>query len=80
MPDVRPQLYTDNRKCTAECPDALFDAARFTSRYVRSVGQDVSPGKCVLLGTSEVVRQGHEALEMSLGMARLGRSTLMFVI
>ena len=36
-------------KCSAESPRALFGAARFTAQYVRSVGQDVSPGKCVLL-------------------------------
>ena len=57
MPAVRPQLYADNLKCTAERPGALFDAARFTSQYVRSVGQDVSPGKCVLLSTSKAVRK-----------------------
>ena len=39
------------------CPNALFGAARFTARYVRSVGQDVSPGKCVLLSTSKAVRK-----------------------
>ena len=30
-------------------------------RYVRAVGQDVSLGKCVLLGTSKSVRKGCEA-------------------
>ena len=30
MPAVRPQFFADNLKCTAECPGALFDAARFT--------------------------------------------------
>ena len=44
MPAVRPQLYADNLKCSAECPNAFFGAARFTAQYVRS-GQDVSPGK-----------------------------------
>ena len=57
MPGIQPQLYADNLKCSAECPGALFDAARFTSRYVRAVGQDVSPGKCVLLCTSRSVRK-----------------------
>ena len=47
MPGIKPQLYADNLKCSAVCPNALFGAARFTARYVRSVGQDVSPGKCV---------------------------------
>ena len=52
LTDVKPQLYAHNLKCSAECPNALFDAANFTARYVRAVGQDVSPGKCVLLSTS----------------------------
>ena len=34
-----------------------FDSARFTARHVRSVGQDLSPGKCVLLSTSKSVRK-----------------------
>ena len=42
MPDVKPQLYADNLKCSAERPGALFD---------------VSPGKCVLLSTSKAVRR-----------------------
>ena len=57
MPDVKPQLYADNLKCSAQCPHALLGAARFTARYVRAVGQDVSPGKCVLLSTSKSVRK-----------------------
>ena len=55
LPDVKPQLYANNLKCCAECLNALFAAARFTAQYVRSVGQDVSPGKCVLLSTSKAV-------------------------
>ena len=47
-PDVKPQLYADNLKCSAERLGALFDAARFTARYVRAVGQDVSPGACLM--------------------------------
>ena len=57
MPDVKPQHYADNLKCSAERPGALFESARFTTQYVRSVGQDVSPGKCVLLSTSKSVRK-----------------------
>ena len=57
MPDVKPQLYADNLKCSAERPRALFESANFTARYVRLVGQDVSPGKCVLLSTSKSVRK-----------------------
>ena len=62
LPDVKPQLYADNLKCSAERPRALSESAWFTAQYVRSVGQDVSPGKCVLLSTSKSVREGHEAL------------------
>ena len=57
LPDVKPQLYADNLKCSAERPRALFESARFTARYVWSVGQDNSPGKCVLLSTSKSVRR-----------------------
>ena len=34
LPDVEPQLYADNLKCSAERPRALFESARFTARYV----------------------------------------------
>ena len=57
LPKIKPQLYTDNLMCSAERPRALFESARFTAQYVRSVGQDVSPGKCVLLSTSKSVRK-----------------------
>ena len=40
--DVKPQLYADNLKCSAERPGAPFQSARFTAQYVRTVGQDVS--------------------------------------
>ena len=49
------QLDADNLMCSAERPGALYESARFTAQYVRSVGQDVSPGKCVLLSTSKSV-------------------------
>ena len=38
-------------------PGPSFESAYFTARYVRLVGQDVSPGKCVLLSTSRTVRR-----------------------
>ena len=44
---------------------ALFDSAGFTARYVRSVGQDVSPGKCVLLRTSKSGRKAVKLWEIS---------------
>ena len=62
---VKPQLYADNLKCSSVCPDALFGAARFTVQYVRSVVQDVSPGKCVLLNTSKAVRKSMKLWDVS---------------
>ena len=57
QPYVKPQLYADNLKCSAVRPRALFESAHFTAKYVRLVGQDVSPGKCILLSTSKAVRR-----------------------
>ena len=37
-------------------PGLLLHAARFTTGYVRLVGQEPAPSKCVLLSTSRVVR------------------------
>ena len=38
LPDVKPQLYADNLKCSAERPGALFESARFSmsGRSVRT--------------------------------------------
>ena len=38
-------------------PDLLLSAARFTTGYVRLVGQVPAPSKCVLLSTSRMVRK-----------------------
>ena len=65
LPDVRPQLYADNLKCSTQCLHALFGAAKFTARYVRAVGQDVSPGKCVHLSTSKSVRKALKLWDIS---------------
>ena len=65
LPDVKPQLYADNLKCSASRPRALFESAYFTARYVRSVGQDVSPVKCVLLTTSRAVRRAMKLRDVS---------------
>ena len=54
---VQPQLYADNLKCLSRIPDLLLSAAMFTTRYVRLVGQEPAPGKCVLLSTSREVRK-----------------------
>ena len=70
---VKPQLYADSHKCSAQCPRALFDAARFTARYVRAVSQDVSPGKCVLLGTSKSVKKAMKLWDIS--VVAFGRSS-----
>ena len=45
---VQPQLYADNLKCVSGDPDLLLNAARFTTGYVRLVGQEPAPSKCVL--------------------------------
>ena len=54
---VEPQLYADNLKCTSRDPELLFYAARFTTEYVRLVGQEPAPSKCILLSTSREVRR-----------------------
>ena len=53
---VQPQLYAHNLKCVSRDPDSLFSVARFTTGYVRLVGQEPAPSKCVLLSTSRKVR------------------------
>ena len=54
---VQPQLYADNLKCISRDPGVLLRAARFTTGYVRLVGQEPAPRKCVFLSTSRVVRR-----------------------
>ena len=54
---VQPQLYADNLKCLSRDPGVLWRAARFTTGYVRLVGQEPAPSKCVLLSTSREVRR-----------------------
>ena len=76
LPDVKPKLYADNLKCSAERPGALFESARFT-QYVRSVGQDVSPGKCVLLSTSKSVRKAMKLWDISGGGSFFGKFSWM---
>ena len=62
---VEPQLYADNLKCASRDPDLLLSAARFTTAYVRLVGQEPAPSKCVLLSTSRVVRKDMKVFEFS---------------
>ena len=54
---VQPQLYADNLKCLSGDPGVFWRAARFTTGYVRLVGQEPAPSKCVLLSTSREVRR-----------------------
>ena len=54
---VQPQLYADNLKCVSRDPQVLLRAAKFTTGYVRLVGQEPAPSKCVFLSTSRVVRK-----------------------
>ena len=62
---VRPQLYADNLKCLSRDPDLLLHAARFTTGYVRLVGQEPAPIKCVLLSTSKAVGKDMKGWVMS---------------
>ena len=50
---VTPQLCADNLECTTTDDRALLLAALFAVQYIRAVGQEASPGKCVLLSTSK---------------------------
>ena len=57
----------DNLKCTTTDDAHLLAAARFTDRYIRAVGQEASPGKCVLLSTSQVTRKRMKDWSISYG-------------
>ena len=65
LPNIKTQLYADNLKCSAQCPNGLFGAAGFTAWNVRSVGQDVSPVKCVLLGAPKSVSRAMKFWDIS---------------
>ena len=54
---ISPQLYADNLKCTSYNVDSVLAAAQYTVSYVRVVGQEASPSKCVLLSTSKAARR-----------------------
>ena len=54
---VQPQLYADNLKGVSRDPALLLRAARFTTGYVRLVGQEPAPSRCVFLSTFRVVRK-----------------------
>ena len=75
---VQPQENADNLKCVSRDPGVLLRAAKFTTGYVRLVGQEPAPGKCVFLSTSRSARR-----RCGIGLLRMkvidGRSSLMFV-
>ena len=64
---VQSQLYADNLKCVSKDPGLVFNAARFTTGYVRLVGQEPAPSKCVLLSTSREVRRDMKDWVLSQG-------------
>ena len=51
------RLYADILICVSRNPDLLLSVARFTTGYVRLVGQEPALGKCALLSTSREVRK-----------------------
>ena len=55
QPGVQPHLNADNLKCVSGDSGVLLRAARFTTGYVRLVGQERAPCKCVLMSTSKDV-------------------------
>ena len=57
LPEVTPQLYADNLNCVGSNPGQLLRAARFTTAYVRLVGQEPAPSKCIFMSTSAAVRK-----------------------
>ena len=63
---VEPQLYADNLKGVSKNPDLLSSAAKFTTGYVRLVGQEPAPSKCVLISTSREVRRNMKDWVLSL--------------
>ena len=64
-PRTVPQLNSDNLDCSVYCSQDFVGAARFTVKYVKAVGQDISFVKCVLLSISKVVRKASRALAIS---------------
>ena len=69
---VQPQLYADNLKCVSGDPGLLLRAARFATSYVRLVGQEPAPTKCVLLSTSREVRKGLKEWVLSQDVRDMG--------
>ena len=57
MPGIKPQLYADNLKCSAERPGAVFESARFTAQYVRLVRTSLLVSVFFLAPPSRLGRQ-----------------------
>ena len=53
----QPQLHADNLECVSRDPGVLCWLARFTTGYVRVVGQESAPCMCIILSTSREVRK-----------------------
>ena len=53
-------------------PELLLRAARFAAGYVRLVGQELAPSKCVLLSPSKVVRGEMRSWVLSDGGDKMG--------
>ena len=63
---VQPQLYADDLQCVSRDSALLLNAARFTTGYVRLVGLEPTPSKCVLYSTSRKVRKDMKDWVLSL--------------
>ena len=50
-------MCVDYLNCVSSDPGLLLRAARFTSGYVRLVGHELAPSKCVFSSTSKEVRK-----------------------
>ena len=61
-----PQLYADNLKCVSRNLDLLLSAARFTTGYVRLVGQEPAPSKGVFSSTCRDIRRSMKEWVLSL--------------
>ena len=59
-------IWLLKRRLSHSCVDLLLRAARFTTGYVRLVGQELARSKCVLLSTSREVRKNIKEWILSL--------------
>ena len=51
LKEITPQLYADNLICSS------YDSDHYTVAYVKAVGQEAFPTKCVLLSISKTDRK-----------------------